>query len=129
MPLAARAMPKTHRSAIHVTNVFKSNHHTVTNNKRPSSTTTAAKKTKQTVHITEVQRFLSACNPPMDRYLQHFTEFGCNNLDFLRGMSSWAAEKRLAILKKILTGPDDGSAVTEMEVAVIENQLETYFVR
>jgi len=64
----------------------------------------------------------------MDRYLQHFTEFGCNSLDFLRGMSSWAPEKRLAILKKILTAPEGESAVTEMELAVIENKLEAYFV-
>jgi len=42
-------------------------------------------------------------------------------------MSSWKTEKRLAILKKILTGPDAESVVTEMELAVIENHLETYF--
>jgi hypothetical protein len=64
----------------------------------------------------------------MDRYLPHFVDFGCNSLDFLRGMSSWAPEKRLAILKKILTGPEGESAATQMEVAVIENQLEIYFV-
>ena len=64
----------------------------------------------------------------MDRYLQHFVDFGCNSLDFLCGMSSWAPEKRLAILKKILTASEGKSAATEMEVAVIENKLETYFV-
>jgi hypothetical protein len=64
----------------------------------------------------------------MDHFLQNFIEFGCNSKDFLRGMSSWAPEKRLAILKKILIGPEGESAVTEMELAVIENKLETYFV-
>lgn len=43
-------------------------------------------------------------------------------------MSLWAPEKRLATLKKILTGPEGESVVTEMVVAVIENNLETYFV-
>ena len=132
MPLTARAIPNTHAS-VHVTNGFKSKHTTVTNNaKRPLQPTTkpATKETSQTVHIIEVQRFLSTCIPPMDRYLEHFVEFGCNSLDFLRGMSSWAPEKRLAILKKILTRPDLGeSAVTEMELAVIENKLEMYFMQ
>ena len=131
MPLTARATPNTHQS-VHVNNGFKPNHTTVTNNKRPLPTTAkpaATKQTRQTVHIIEVQRFLGACNPPMDRYLQHFVDFGCNSLDFLRGMLSWAPEKRVAILKKILTAPDSGkSAVTEMELAVIENKLEMYFV-
>ena len=43
-------------------------------------------------------------------------------------MSSWTLEKRLSILKKILTGPEGKSTVSEMELAVIENNLETYFV-
>ena len=64
----------------------------------------------------------------MDRYLQHFVDFGCNSLDLLHGVSSWAPEKRLAILKKIFTAPEGESTATEMEVAVIENELETYFV-
>jgi hypothetical protein len=64
----------------------------------------------------------------MDHYLQRFIDFGCNTKEFLRGMSSWAPDKRLAILKKILTGPEGESTVSEMELAVIENKLETYFV-
>jgi hypothetical protein len=102
----------------------------MTKNKHPLPTTTkpATTQTRQTIHIIEVQRFLSACNPPMDRYLQHFVDFGCNSLDFLRGMSSWAPDKRLAVLKKMLTAPEGKSAATEMELAVIENKLETYFV-
>ena len=63
----------------------------------------------------------------MDHYFQRFIEFGCNSKDFLRGMSSWEPDKRLAILKKIFTRPDGKSVVTEMELAVIENKLETYF--
>ena len=43
-------------------------------------------------------------------------------------MSSWVPDKRHAILKKILIGPKGENAVSEMELAVIENELETYFV-
>ena len=64
----------------------------------------------------------------MDHFLQNFIEFGCNSEEFLRGVSSWAPEKRLVVLKKILTGPEGGSAVTEMELAVIENKLAMYFM-
>jgi len=65
----------------------------------------------------------------MDHFKQNFIDFGCNNKEFIRGMSSWAADKKVAVLKKILgTGLDgEASSVTEMELAVIENQLETYF--
>ena len=66
----------------------------------------------------------------MDHLIQNFINFGCNTQEFLRGISSWAPEKRHDILKKILTGSKGGGRVTatEMEIAVIENKLETYFV-
>jgi len=64
----------------------------------------------------------------MDHFHQNFINFGCNNKEFLRGLSSWAADKRLAVLKKILgTGLDGDASVTEMELAVIENHLEMCF--
>ncbi|KIM47074.1 hypothetical protein M413DRAFT_23358 [Hebeloma cylindrosporum] len=104
-------------------------HNHIANNKRPSSALKRGlKKTRdQRVHAIEVQQFLRACQPPMDRHLQHFLDFGCNSSEFLRGMSLWAPKKRLATLKKILTGPEGESVATEMELAVIENHLETYF--
>ncbi|KIM47072.1 hypothetical protein M413DRAFT_63304 [Hebeloma cylindrosporum] len=85
------------------------------------------KRQKEKFRFLEVERFLRACNPPMDHHLQRFIDFGCDNEEFLRGISSWAEGNRVAILKKILTRPKGESGVTEMEVAVIDNNLEAYF--
>jgi len=75
----------------------------------------------QTKHI-QVQKLLSAFDPPMDRFLEHFIDFGCRSQDFLCSISSWAPDKRHEI-EEILRG-DHG--ISETEISVIENKLETY---
>jgi hypothetical protein len=86
------------------------------------------------LHV-EVHHFLSACKPPMDRFLPHFIDFGCGNREFLQAISAWAPDKRNALLRKILglsagrppqVGDSDDHPASEMDLAVIENQFETY---
>jgi hypothetical protein len=62
----------------------------------------------------------------MDRFLQKFLAFGCSNEGFLRGISSWVPEAREKLLRKVFAGPG-GRQASEMELAVIQNQLERYF--
>jgi hypothetical protein len=77
--------------------------------------------------IQSIRDFLSACVPPMGRFLKHFLDFGCSNEEFLRGVSKWAPEAKEKLLRKVLAGPE-GHGASEMELAVIQNQLESYFM-
>ena len=63
----------------------------------------------------------------MNRFLRHFLDFGCSNEKFLRGVAEWAPDAKEKLLRKILAGPE-GHGPSEMELAVIQNQLEGYFV-
>jgi len=77
--------------------------------------------------IQSIREFLSTCVPPMGRFLKHFLDFGCSNEQFLRGLSEWAPEAKEKLLRKVLGGPE-GHGASEMELAVIQNQLESYFM-
>jgi hypothetical protein len=77
--------------------------------------------------IQSIRDFLSACVPPMGRFLKHFVDFGCSNEEFLRGVSKWAPEAKEKLLRKVLVRPE-GHGASEMELAVIQNQLESYFM-
>lgn len=77
--------------------------------------------------ITGIHRFLSKCHPPMMQHIFRFAEFGCTTTEYLRGVSEWPAEQRHKLLVKILQ-PEWGGAVPQMDIAVLENQFETYFM-
>ena len=77
--------------------------------------------------ITGIHRFLSKCRPPMMQHILRFVEFGCTTTEYLRGVSEWPAEQRHRLLVKILQ-PEWGGAAPQMDIAVLENQFETYFM-
>lgn len=76
--------------------------------------------------IAGIHRFLSKCHPPMMQHILCFVEFGCTTTEYLRGVSTWPAEQRHKLLVKILQ-PERRGAVPHMDIAVLENQFETYF--
>ena len=76
--------------------------------------------------IAGIHRFLSKCHPPMMQHILRFVEFGCTTTEYLRGVSTWPAEQRHKLLVKILR-PERGGAVPRMDIAVLENQFDTYF--
>ncbi|KJA16866.1 hypothetical protein HYPSUDRAFT_71041 [Hypholoma sublateritium FD-334 SS-4] len=76
--------------------------------------------------IAGIHRFLSKCHPPMMQHILRFVEFGCTTTEYLRGVSTWPAEQRHKLLVKILQA-GRGGAVPQMDIAVLENQFETYF--
>ncbi|KAF8150894.1 hypothetical protein B0H34DRAFT_801805 [Crassisporium funariophilum] len=73
-----------------------------------------------------VHKFLAACIPSMDHFLQRFIDFGCTNEEFLRGVSMWRKEKLRDFLERLLQDPERAS-VSNMELLVLENHFETYF--
>ncbi|KJA16865.1 hypothetical protein HYPSUDRAFT_206660 [Hypholoma sublateritium FD-334 SS-4] len=77
--------------------------------------------------IAGIHRFLSKCHPPMMQYILRFVEFGCTTTEYLRGLSTWPPEQRHKLLVKILQG-ERGGPVPQMDIAVLENQLDTYFM-
>lgn len=77
--------------------------------------------------IAGIHRFLSKCHPPMNQHILRFVEFGCTTTEYLRGVSTWPAEQRHKLLVKILQ-PERGEAAPQMDIAVLENQFETYFM-
>lgn len=74
-----------------------------------------------------VHEFLKRCHPPMDRYFTAFINFGCTTETHLRSFARFAQEKKYSILKQLLVNQSGVEGFTEMDVAVLENQLETYF--
>ncbi len=84
------------------------------------------KKGEEESRIAAIHRFLSKCRPPMMQHILRFVEFGCTTTEYLRGVSTWPAEQRHKLLVKILQ-PERGGAVPRMDIAVLENQFDTYF--
>ncbi|KAF9480000.1 hypothetical protein BDN70DRAFT_932113 [Pholiota conissans] len=75
----------------------------------------------------EIYTFLGTCLPPMNKYLQQFTSFGCTSSTYLHSISQWRPEQRYILLKKILESGPQGAVHPEIDIAVIENQFATYF--
>ncbi|KJA16896.1 hypothetical protein HYPSUDRAFT_219213 [Hypholoma sublateritium FD-334 SS-4] len=77
--------------------------------------------------IAGIHRFLSKCHPPMMQHILPFVNFGCTTTEYLRAVSTWSAEQRHKLLVKILQA-GRGGAVSQMDIAVLENHFETYFM-
>ena len=87
---------------------------------RPFITTPAEESRIAGIHC-----FLSNCRPPMMQHILRFVQFGCTMTEYLHGVSTWPVKQRYKLLVKILQ-PERG-AVPQMDIAVLENQFETYF--
>ncbi|KDR78790.1 hypothetical protein GALMADRAFT_224029 [Galerina marginata CBS 339.88] len=77
--------------------------------------------------ITLVHQFLATCNPPMDRFLSNFIDFGCSSAGYLYSISTWSKEMRYLALKRMLTEAKGGPPATEMDILVIDHQFDEYF--
>ncbi|KAF8884077.1 hypothetical protein CPB84DRAFT_176979 [Gymnopilus junonius] len=75
-----------------------------------------------------VHEFLKTCHPPMDHYLSAFIKFGCSTESHLRSFAKFNQEKKYGILKELLAAHPVTEGFTEMDVAVLENQLEVYYL-
>ncbi|KAF9480010.1 hypothetical protein BDN70DRAFT_932122 [Pholiota conissans] len=103
---------------------------------KPVTTTTRNAVAPSTEHSTdtkkpiqEIHAFLASCKPPMMQYLKPFMDFGCVTETHLRSVSMWLPEKRHNLVKTILkSGSGLVAEPTEMDVAILVNQLETYFL-
>jgi hypothetical protein len=78
----------------------------------------------------EIHDFLGTCQPPMTHHLQRFVDFGCTTSPYLRSVSRWPAEQRYKLLKRILESGerDAGVSPSEMDIAILEHQFDTYFM-
>ncbi|KAF8199725.1 hypothetical protein BJ912DRAFT_950118 [Pholiota molesta] len=76
----------------------------------------------------EIYTFLHTCKPPMLHYLGRFVDFGCVTSTQLRSVSEWRPAQRHNLLEKILTFGKLDAMPSEMDIAVLENQFETYFL-
>ncbi|KAF9480012.1 hypothetical protein BDN70DRAFT_656686 [Pholiota conissans] len=97
--------------------------------KVPSNTTTECPSTAEAAKQEDVYTFLDTCQPPMLQYTQQFMDFGCTSNKYLRAVSLWRKEQRYNLVRKIMqSSRATESEPTEMDIAILVNQFETYFL-
>ncbi|KAF9480011.1 hypothetical protein BDN70DRAFT_894519 [Pholiota conissans] len=80
------------------------------------------------IQAAEIHTFLGTCVPSMMHYLRRFVDFGCVTSTHLRSVSQWRPEQRYKLLKKILRSGLLDAAPLDMDIAILENQFDTYFL-
>lgn len=69
--------------------------------------------------------FLASCVPSMGHLFEGFVNYGCNNEEFLFGISSWPPVLITEFIRKVAT--KCGEYVSDMEVDVLQARFLTYF--
>ena len=78
--------------------------------------------------------FLSTCQPPLTTLLPKFMKCGCGSQYLMRGISTWDAASRRALLEKIVMDPvEDGSLNAGQKppsimVDILEHHFMEYFL-
>lgn len=72
-----------------------------------------------------VYTFLAGCVPSMEHLFEGFVDYGCQNEEFLLGISSWPPELISNLIRKVAV--KCGEYVSDMEVDVLQARFLTYF--
>ncbi|KAF8884082.1 hypothetical protein CPB84DRAFT_1789582 [Gymnopilus junonius] len=81
-----------------------------------------------------VRQFLETCVPAMDHLLMSFIQFGCTTEEYLRSFAAFGLKKRRQVLESIFAGylaadgNENNRGATEMDLAVLEDHLDRYFL-
>jgi hypothetical protein len=77
-----------------------------------------------------IYEFLSTCQPPLTTLLPKFMKHGCGSQYLMRGISTWDASSRRALLEKIVMEPVDDVDVSagQKPVPLMVDVLEHHFM-
>jgi len=85
-----------------------------------SRTTAQGPSTAPSAALPTIHAFLQKCAPSMEHLLSRFVDLGFHSWDILHAVANrWTADERRSLLKRL--HPSDGKAISELELAALEN--------